>query len=73
MPENQPKIKRLGALFTESDLSVSVRSQGGLYATSSSHRRTVTQGVKVYGSVGDDEGHQSHFYRFKLYFRLEAF
>ena len=31
------------------------------------------EGVKVYGSVGDAEGHQSHFYRFNLYYRLEAF
>lgn len=30
-------------------------------------------GVKVYGSVGDAEGHQSHIYRFNLYYRLEAF
>jgi hypothetical protein len=30
--------------------------------------------VKVYGSVGDAEGRQSHFYRFNLYYRLdEAF
>ena len=31
-------------------------------------------GVKVDGSVGDAEGHQSHLYRFpNLYYRLEAF
>ena len=30
-------------------------------------------GVKVYGSIGDAEGQQSHFYRFNLYYRLEAF
>ena len=31
------------------------------------------EGVKVYGSVGDAEGHQCHLYRFNLYYRLEAF
>lgn len=31
------------------------------------------EGVKVYGSVGDAEGHQSHFSRFNLHYRLEAF
>jgi hypothetical protein len=30
-------------------------------------------GVKVYRSVGDAEGHQSHFYRLNLCYRLEAF
>jgi hypothetical protein len=31
------------------------------------------EGVKVYGSVGDADEHQSHFSRFNLYYRLEAF
>ena len=30
-------------------------------------------GLQVYGSIGDAEGRQSHFYRLNLYCRLEAF